>query len=100
VLGTLTDRDITIRVCSEDRQASAIKAADVMTREAVACRPDDDIRIAEKLMGQHHKSRILVTDGQGVICGIISLSDIVDREDPPQAVKTMRAVASREARAY
>src|SRR2546430_17213461 len=56
VLGTLTDRDIAVRVCAEDLPANGTRAIDVMSRDLVACRPDDDIRAAERLMGQQHKS--------------------------------------------
>lgn len=100
VVGTLTDRDIAIRVCALDRAASETLAVEAMTKEVVACRPDDELGDAEKLMGQHHKSRIMVTDSEGSLAGIISLSDIVDREDARKAIQTMRAVASREIRIW
>lgn len=98
VLGTLTDRDIAIRLCATDRPASQTKIGDVMTREVVACRPTDDLRRAEELMGQQHKSRILITDDQKRLIGVISLSDIATCEGHEQAANTMRAVSAREAR--
>lgn len=100
VIGTLTDRDIVLRCCTGDRPSSSVKISEVMTREAVTCRPQDDIRTAEELMGRHHKSRIIVTDDKGTIRGVISLSDIAQREDPKQTGQTIRQVASREARVY
>lgn len=100
VIGTLTDRDIALRCCTGDRPPSSVKVSEIMTREAVTCRPQDDLRTAEELMGKHHKSRIIVTDDQGVIRGVISLSDIAQREDPKQTGQTIRQVAAREARVY
>lgn len=82
VVGTLTDRDIALRVCTDDRQASSIKAAEVMTREVLACRPDDDLQAAEQIMGKHQKSRLLITEKDGTLAGVISLSDVVAREEP------------------
>lgn len=99
VLGTLTDRDIAIRVCADDRPASAIKAIDLMTQEVVACRPEDDLTLVERLMAQYHKSRILIVDTNGALCGVISLSDLAEREDSQRVAKTLRAVAAREVRA-
>ncbi|WP_437680191.1 CBS domain-containing protein [Sorangium sp. So ce131] len=95
VLGTLTDRDLALRVLAESRPLST-KAGDVMTREVVACRPEDDVLRAEQLMGQHHKSRVLCTEADGRLVGVISLSDIAQREDDRKAAQTMRRVTERE----
>jgi len=67
-----------------------------MTREVVACRPTDDLAEAEQLMARYRKSRILVTDDEGRLVGVISLSDIAEREDGARAAQTMRAITSRE----
>ncbi|WP_234023625.1 CBS domain-containing protein [Sorangium cellulosum] len=96
VLGTLTDRDLALRVLAESRPLST-KAGDVMTREVIACRPEDDVLRAEQLMGQHHKSRVLCTEADGRLVGVISLSDIAQREDDRKAAQTMRRVTEREA---
>ena len=69
-----------------------------MTREVVACRKQDDVHSAEQIMGQRHKSRIMIADEAGRLEGVISLSDIAQREDLRRAAATMREVASREAR--
>ncbi|KYF72154.1 hypothetical protein BE17_53120 [Sorangium cellulosum] len=94
VLGTLTDRDLAIRVLADNRPLST-KAADVMSREVIACRPDDDVLRAEQLMGQHHKSRVLCTEADGRLVGVISLSDIARREDDRNTAQTVRRVTER-----
>jgi CBS domain-containing protein len=95
-LGTLTDRDIAVRLVAEARPA-ATPVADVMTREVVACRPDEDIRQAEERMRKAQKSRIMCTDAEGRLVGVISLSDIAQVETNDNAAETMRAVTMREA---
>lgn len=97
VLGTLTDRDIAIRLVAESRPPST-RVQDVMTHEIVACKPADDIRRAEQLMGKHRKSRIMCVDDDGVLVGVISLSDIAQSENGAQAMRTMRQITEREAR--
>src|SRR4051812_42956883 len=62
VVGTLTDRDIAIRLATEDKSASRCSVQDLMTREVVSCRPSDDLAKAEELMATRKKSRILVID--------------------------------------
>ena len=79
VLGTITDRDLAIRVLA-DASPSTTRMEDVMTREVVCCRPDDELEEAENLMAKNQKSRIVVIDSGGALVGVISLSDIAQRE--------------------
>jgi len=97
VLGTVTDRDLTIRVLADGR-ATTTAINDVLTREVIACRPEDDLRKAEELMSKHHKSRMMCIDGSGRLVGVISLSDIAQRSGT-RASQTLRHVSEREARA-
>jgi CBS domain-containing protein len=95
VLGTITDRDLAIRVLASGAQPNT-SVQDAMTQEVVCCRPDDDLRKAEQLMSQSRKSRIMCVDADDRLVGVISLSDIAEVEDARGAAQTLRAVASRE----
>jgi CBS domain-containing protein len=97
-IGTITDRDIAVRLAAEDRSASSTRVAEVMTHEVVACRPGEDLWEAERLMAQNHKSRMMVTDEQGHLVGVLSLSDIADHDSSRRAAATMREVSARESR--
>jgi CBS domain-containing protein len=96
-VGTLTDRDIALRVCAADRSASATLARDVMTRGAVVCEEGDALDVAEARMKEHHKSRVMVVGKDGRLVGVISLSDIAQAEDDAHAAATLRGIAAREA---
>ena len=98
VQGTITDRDLTIRLLADGRPATT-QVKDVMTREVVAIRPQDDLRKAEELMSKNHKSRIMCVDEGGRLVGVISLSDIAQREEAGRAAQTLRNVSEREAHA-
>jgi CBS domain-containing protein len=98
VVGTVTDRDLAVLVCAENRPADTTQVGEIMTRDLVACRPVDDVRHAERLMSEHKKSRIMVVDENEGLLGVISLSDIADRDTPAQAGRTLRKVAAREVR--
>lgn len=97
VLGTITDRDIVIRVVA-DRKPLSGPVQEVMTREIVACRSTDELRYAEELMSQAQVSRIMCIDETGKLEGVISLSDIAQVEDGARAAGTLRNVSQREAR--
>ena len=98
VLGTVTDRDIAIRLVAEEL-APGTEVEWLMTREIVACHPRDDIQEAEELMGQHRKSRIMCVEDDGTLVGVISLSDIAKLDSGRAAATTLRRVSERESRA-
>jgi len=96
VSGTITDRDIAIRVvANSESPAQALEK--FMTREVVACRPADDLDYAQELMSQARVSRIMCIDENGELQGVISLSDIADVEGE-RASATLRDVSDREVR--
>ena len=96
VWGVLTDRDIAIRVVGSGLDPRNTTVNDVMSREVVACRPTDDLADVQILMAKHKKSRILVTDKEATLLGMLSLADIALIESPRRAGKTLRRVAQRE----
>src|SRR5512138_3086907 len=58
-VGALTDRDIALRVCAEDRRAGRTRVEEIMTRELLTCRSGDDVERAEALLAARRKTRIL-----------------------------------------
>jgi CBS domain-containing protein len=95
VLGTLTDRDITVRLVANGRAVST-HVREIMTRDIVSCHPTDDIQHAQHLMAKHRKSRIMCLDSHGRVAGIVSLSDIAQRAD---GGRLLRAISRREVHA-
>jgi CBS domain-containing protein len=95
VIGTLTDRDIVMRVVADGLPAVTL-VKDVMTNDIVSCLPTDNIRRAEALMSLHQKSRILCINEEGELEGVISLSDIA-QNDARGSTRTLREVSEREA---
>jgi CBS domain-containing protein len=74
-VGTLTDRDIALRVAAEERSLET-RVEEVMTAKVITCRPQDDLRRAEELMRANQVSRVVVLEDDGRIAGVISLADI------------------------
>lgn len=74
-VGTITDRDLAIRVLAEGLSGDE-PVARFMTRDVVACQLGDDLRDAERLMRERQKSRIMVCDEAGRLKGVISLADV------------------------
>jgi CBS domain-containing protein len=97
VIGTLTDRDLALRLVAENIPAET-RVAEVMSRNLVRCSPNDEIQAAEQLMGTQHKSRIVCTDDEGHLLGIVSISDIAKHDDGWRVARTVRKITSREVR--
>lgn len=97
VLGTITDRDITIRVVAYHEPLDQ-PIERFMTEHIVACRSTDDLSYAEELMSQEKVSRIMCIGMDGTLEGVISLSDIAQVEDGRHAATTLRNVSDREVR--
>lgn len=98
VVGTVTDRDLVVRVLAAHVPPSGVRLADVMTTDVVSCRPDDDLAIAEDLMSRNQKSRIVCINEKRNPVGIISVSDIAQVEEPASIVGLFQSVLARESR--
>ncbi len=96
-IGTVTDRDLALRVLAEGRSTDT-RVEDVMSRDVVCCGPNDELSSAEELMSKHKKSRMVVADETGHPVGVISLSDIAKTERSGTASAILRSVAQRESR--
>lgn len=96
-IGVVTDRDLTTRALAKGLDAGNTSAALVMTSPALTCLESADVREAEELMSRERKGRLVVTDAQGVVVGVLSLVDLVEHAPGRQSLQTVRAVLWREA---
>jgi CBS domain-containing protein len=81
VTGIVTDRDLFIALGTNNRKASDLAVGALMEKEISTCAPEDDLRMALKIMTRHQVQRLPVVDTTGAIKGILSLDDIVLRAD-------------------
>ncbi len=76
VVGTLTDRDITIRHVADGQNPYRVKAGDIMTPSAFYCFEDEDVEEVGRYMQQHEVRRVLIFDASQQLVGVASLGDI------------------------
>jgi CBS domain-containing protein len=76
VLGIISERDVVSGLADRGPRILEEPVADLMTREVVSCTPGDTVK---QVMAEMTRRRIrhlpVVTDG--VLCGIISIGDVV-----------------------
>jgi CBS-domain-containing membrane protein len=77
VLGMITDRDICIALASQNTRARGVRISEVMSADPVTCQADDSIALAALRMAENQVHRLPVTNAEGVLEGIITLSDLL-----------------------
>jgi CBS domain-containing protein len=97
VIGVVTDRDLTTRALARKVAPHTTSAALVMSAPALTCPANADIREAEELMARERKARLVITDGEGRLAGVLSLADLIEHAPSRGALDTVRAVLWREA---
>jgi CBS domain-containing protein len=76
VAGIITDRDICIATYFQGAPPSALRVADVMSRDVCTCRVTDPVAEAERSMRQRQVRRLPVVDERQALVGILSVSDL------------------------
>ena len=77
-IGIVTDRDLVVHVLARtDRRPAEVKVADVMRRELVVAREDDDIESVVAKMRAQAIRRIPIVDERGGLQGMLSLDDVL-----------------------
>lgn len=75
-VGTVTDRDIALRVVAEGREVQQCTAQDCMTAPVTTVSLDSDLAETTDLMEREQVRRMLVVDQDGRLCGIVAQADI------------------------
>ena len=76
VIGTLTDRDITIRHVADGQNPYRVKARDIMTPNVFYCYADQDVEEVGRYMQEHEVRRVLIFDRGENLVGVVSLGAI------------------------
>ena len=79
LIGIVTDRDLALQVVADDMNAGSVRVGDVMTRDVVTCRTDDNIQMAVEAMAQNQLRRMPVVDRDQRLVGIIAQADVATR---------------------
>jgi CBS domain-containing protein len=77
-IGTITDRDITIRTFSAGKNPLEMKASDIMTTDIATVTPDTHIHQCLNTMEEKQIRRILVVDKSGKCVGIVAQADLAE----------------------
>ena len=76
-LGVVTDRDLTIEVLGNGRDAAQTTLSDVMRSPLVVATESEDASSVLERMRFHGVRRIPVVDARGTLVGIVTLDDLL-----------------------
>jgi CBS domain-containing protein len=75
LLGTVTDRDIALRVVAEGKDPQATPVAEIASTDVVTVGPEDDLDAALEAMAKHQVRRLPVVE-DGRLIGVIAQADV------------------------
>jgi CBS domain-containing protein len=87
VVGILTDRDVCMAAYTQNAPPGALRVSGAMSKQVHACRPEDTVLVAEKIMRTHRVRRLPAVAMDGRLVGILSINDLAReavREHAPQ----------------
>jgi CBS domain-containing protein len=76
IVGTVTDRDITIRSVAQGRDPRLAPVSEVMTQTVFHCYDDEDVEAIARSMQDSEIRRMLILDRSENLVGVVSLGDI------------------------
>jgi CBS domain-containing protein len=81
LMGSITDRDLTIRAVAEGRDPLSTRVKDVMTPNVFWCYDDQNLEDAAQLMEERQIRRLPIVNRRKELVGIISLGDLALRSN-------------------
>lgn len=92
-IGVVTDRDIVCRIVAEGKEPARATARDAMSTPVVTVHPEDSLVESRAQMEQHQIRRVLVVDGNGLCCGMLSQADIARAASEHDIAELLRDVS-------
>jgi CBS domain-containing protein len=78
LIGTLTDRDITVRVVAEGKSPETTRVREVASSAPVTVDPQQDLDEALRLMATHQVRRLPVVEEDGRVVGVLAQADVAE----------------------
>ena len=76
LIGIVTDRDIAIRAIANGRDVGKLEAKDVMSKDVIFCRDNENAEDAIRIMEDNQIRRLPVLNEAKKLVGMVSLGDI------------------------
>jgi len=92
LVGTVTDRDIALRVVAEGKDPQATTVGEIASKDIVTVQPDNDLGEALRLMARHQVRRLPVVEGDSLV-GVIAQADVAQKADEREVGLTVEQIS-------
>ncbi len=92
LFGTVTDRDIVLRVIAEGKNPASTTVGEIASVEVVTVTPEQDLDEALKLMARHQVRRLPVVE-DGRLIGVLAQADVAREGDEREVGETVEQIS-------
>jgi CBS domain-containing protein len=96
LIGTLTDRDIAIRVVAEGKDPNQTTVREAASTNVVTIDPQQDLDEALRLMAKHQVRRLPVVEEDGKLVGVVAQADVAREGDDKQTGQVVQEISKEE----
>ena len=96
LVGTVTDRDIAIRVVAEGKDPEQMTVREAASTNVVTIDPQQDLDEALRLMAQHQVRRLPVVEEDGRLVGVVAQADVARMGDDRQTGEVVQEISDQE----
>ena len=93
LVGTVTDRDIAIRIVAEERDPNSTTVRETASTDLVTIDPEQDLGEALRLMAQHQVRRLPVVEEDGRLVGIVAQADVARHGDDSETGQVVERIS-------
>jgi CBS domain-containing protein len=93
LIGTVTDRDIAIRVVAEGKDPEQTTVREVASTNLVTIDPQQDLEEALRLMAKHQVRRLPVVEEDGRLVGVVAQADVAKHGDDAQTGQVVQEIS-------
>lgn len=93
LVGTLTDRDIAVRVVAEGKDPQSTSVGEIASTDLVTVDPDQELDEALRLMAQHQVRRLPVVEEDGRLVGIVAQADVARHGDDRETGQVVEQIS-------
>ena len=92
LVGTLTDRDIVLRVVAEGKDPQTVTAREVASTDLVTIDPQQDLDEALRLMASNQVRRLPVVE-EGRLVGVLAQADVAEEAKPKRTGELVEEIS-------
>ena len=93
LVGTVTDRDIAIKVVAEGRDPESTIVRDIASTSLVTVDPQQDLDEALRLMAQNQVRRLPVVEEDGRLVGVVAQKDVSEEATAEQTGRLVEDIS-------